>query len=129
MRTWSGMRNIGAKIARLCVFRKGLAGRLWSGIGLGIIFLRKRLDTNLIQTHIIPMRVRRPARQFPTLKHWRAAAGLNTREAGLVLGMSQSTYSRLERGDRTAVGAKAKRIMSVTGVPIEALVGLDEVAR
>ena len=70
-------------------------------------------------------RVRRPARKYENLAAWRRACGLNQREAAAVLGMSQSTYRRLECGLRTAVRDKAKRIMATTGVPIESLVGVN----
>jgi len=66
----------------------------------------------------------RAVRPYPNLATWRAAHGLNTREAAAVLGMSQSRYSRLERGVATAMGPVAKRVMVTTGVPIEILAGV-----
>ena len=70
-------------------------------------------------------RLRRPKREFRNLAEWRDELGLNQREAAAVLGISQTTYGRLERGVVTAVRGKAKRIMATTGVPIESLVGVS----
>lgn len=71
-------------------------------------------------------RVRRPTKRYPSLRAWREDKELNQREAGRVLGISQTTYARLERGDRVAVRGRARRIMATTGVPLEVLVGLAE---
>jgi transcriptional regulator with XRE-family HTH domain len=68
---------------------------------------------------------RRTQRPYPDLAAWRAAQGLNQLEAARLLGVSQTTYSRLERGIRTAVRENAKRIMAATGVPLEVLVGVN----
>lgn len=68
-------------------------------------------------------RVRRGGR-YPNLLVWRLALNLNQREAATLLGVSQSTYGRLERGTIRPVGEDAKHIMSRTGVPLEVLVGV-----
>lgn len=60
---------------------------------------------------------------FPTLRAWRAARRLSQREAADVVGISQTLYSRLERGTVATKGAIAKRLVLVTGVPLETLVG------
>jgi transcriptional regulator with XRE-family HTH domain len=69
-------------------------------------------------------RVVRAVRPYPDLATWRAAHGLNTREAAAVLGMSQSLYSRLERRVTYTKGPTAKRLMVTTGVPLEILAGV-----
>lgn len=61
---------------------------------------------------------------YPSLRVWRLALHLNQREAALLLGVSQSTYGRMERGTMRPVGAEAKHVMSRTGVPLEVLVGV-----
>lgn len=62
-------------------------------------------------------------RSYPDLKTWREAIGLNQRDAATLLGISQTYYSRLERGTQPTTGKRAKVIMTKTGVPIEVLVG------
>lgn len=63
-------------------------------------------------------------RVYPNLTAWRTKLNLNQREAAQLLGMSQSKYSRIERGLHTPVRAIAKRIIAKTGVPLEVLVGV-----
>lgn len=60
---------------------------------------------------------------FPTLRAWRKALRINQREAALLLGLSQSHYSKLERRTHATTGRRAKAITAKTGVPIDALVG------
>lgn len=62
-------------------------------------------------------------RIYPNLLAWRKAHTLTTRAAAEKLGMSQSAYSRLERGVRATKGKQAKDLMLKTGVPLEVLVG------
>jgi transcriptional regulator with XRE-family HTH domain len=62
-------------------------------------------------------------RAYPDLKTWRKAQGINQRDAGKLLGISQTYYSRLERRSLNATGPRAKGIMAKTGVPLEILVG------
>lgn len=62
-------------------------------------------------------------RPYPDLATWRTAKGLNQRQAAEYLGISQTYYSRLERGVQAARGQQAKAIMQKTGVPLEILVG------
>jgi Helix-turn-helix len=66
----------------------------------------------------------RARRTYPDLASWRAALGLSGSSAADVLGISQTQYSRLERGLYAIKGPKAKRLMIITGVPLEKLVGV-----
>lgn len=63
------------------------------------------------------------SRSYPNLLTWRRAQQLNQRDAAAMLGISQTYYSRLERGEQAATGKRAKGIMAKTGVPLEILVG------
>lgn len=63
-------------------------------------------------------------RPYPTLKHWRQAKGLSQREAARLLGVTQSTYSRLENRVRTPRPKHLETIVTTTGVPIEVLMGI-----
>lgn len=63
------------------------------------------------------------SRSYPDLLTWRNAVHLSQREAAHLLGISQTYYSRLERGTQPATGKRAKGIMEKTGVPLEILVG------
>ena len=62
-------------------------------------------------------------RPYPDLATWRAAQGLSQMEAAQLLGMSQGFYSRCERRVQALPGKSAKRVMLVTGVSLEVLVG------
>lgn len=62
-------------------------------------------------------------RPYPDLATWRAAKRWSQRRAAEYLGISQTYYSRLERGVQTARGQQAKALMQKTGVPLEILVG------
>jgi len=62
-------------------------------------------------------------RSYPDLGTWRSAQGLGQRDAARLLGISQTYYGRLERGEQAARGPRAKTIMAKTGVPLEVLVG------
>ena len=64
-----------------------------------------------------------PRGKFPNLLVWRLALNINQRDAATILGISQSKYSRLERGVGVAVRDEAKQIIARTGVPIEVLTG------
>lgn len=66
---------------------------------------------------------RTTSRPYPNLATWRAAQNLSQHDAALRLGISQTYYSRLERGIQAARGSVAKRLMAETGVPLEVLVG------
>lgn len=63
------------------------------------------------------------SRSYPDLATWRAAKGYSQQQAAVLLGISQTFYSRLERRVLSAPGKRAKRIMEQTGVPLEILVG------
>ena len=62
---------------------------------------------------------------FPTLMAWRSAHQLKQSHAAEFLGISQTLYSRLERGTRTIKGPLAKRISEQTRVPLAHLVGAE----
>jgi len=63
------------------------------------------------------------ARTYPTLKSWRAATGMNQREAARFLDISQNYYSRVERGISAPRGPILRRITERAKVPLEVLVG------
>lgn len=65
----------------------------------------------------------RMPRPYPNLYTWRTSNHLNQREAAELLGLTQSTYSRIETGRQPAKGKRARAIMETTGVPLEVLVG------
>jgi transcriptional regulator with XRE-family HTH domain len=76
-------------------------------------------------SHHAKRRRPRPApATFPSFAAWREAHDLNQREAAEVLGFSQSTYSRFERGAAVAKGKEAKRLHVTTGVALEVIVGV-----
>lgn len=58
-------------------------------------------------------------RAYPNLKTWRAANGLNQREAARKLGISQAVYSRAESGIGRPRVRDAVIISERTGVPLE----------
>jgi transcriptional regulator with XRE-family HTH domain len=62
-------------------------------------------------------------RGYADLKAWRDDMELSQAEAAEMLGLSQKSYSRFERGQRFARGPIAKRLVKRTGVPLEVLVG------
>jgi transcriptional regulator with XRE-family HTH domain len=62
-------------------------------------------------------------RTYTNLAAWRNATGLSQMEASRVLGISQTSYSRLERRVVAARGKRARSIWRQTGVPVEVLVG------
>ena len=68
---------------------------------------------------------RRPALpRYPDLLAWRLDHQLTSAEAARVLNVSQTTYSRLERRARAVKGPGARRLMILTGVPLEILTGV-----
>ena len=58
------------------------------------------------------------------LRDWRLSLDISQREAADKLGISLTTYSRLERGVRAVKGEMARFLMDKTGVPIEVLAGV-----
>lgn len=64
-------------------------------------------------------------RPYPNLKTWRDAERIGQREAAAQLGMSQPFYSRLENGLHYPGRKLAKVISERTGVPLEAVLGLE----
>jgi len=61
--------------------------------------------------------------RYRTLKLWREDRGWSQVEAAEYLGMTQSMYSRLERGTHPAWGKRAKVVHEKTGVPVDVLAG------
>lgn len=86
---------------------------------------KRDLTLSLKQTYALTRSVmaQTPSRPYPDLATWRAAQGLSQHAAARKLGISQTYYSRLERGVQAARGPVAKRLMAATGVPLEVLVG------
>ena len=60
---------------------------------------------------------------FDNLLDWREAQRLSQAEAAEVLEISQSLYSKLERGRHFVKGSLAKRLVEKTGVPLAVVVG------
>jgi DNA-binding XRE family transcriptional regulator len=77
-----------------------------------------------------PKRLRRPQShtrtRAKTLKGWRLLHGLNQRDAARYLGLSQTTYGRLEMGTRFPRPGAAKRLMVLTGLSLATLMGIDQ---
>lgn len=63
-------------------------------------------------------------RAYPNLRTWRAANGLNQREAARKLGVSQAHYSRIESGAAPPHVRRAVVISERTGVPLETVLGI-----
>lgn len=59
-----------------------------------------------------------------SLAEWREARGLTLKQAGALLGYSESGYFKLERGMRYPRREDLQHIQQVTGVALEALVGV-----
>jgi len=72
-----------------------------------------------------PARVKRQAQWKPrSLLVWRRTRGINQRTAAEALGMTQAMYSRLERGTTIPKPKLAQRLSVLTGIKLEALLGL-----
>lgn len=65
-------------------------------------------------------------RSYPNLRLWRNDRKWSQQEAAEYLGISQTAYSRLERGVVATSGRRAKVIRDKTGVPLDVLVGAVE---
>lgn len=63
-------------------------------------------------------------REFKSLRQWRDELGLDQDDAALILGLSQSYYSRVERQLMAPNRHLAKRIADKTGVPLEQVLGV-----
>ncbi len=59
-----------------------------------------------------------------SLKAWREGLGLNQRDAASVFGISQSCWSKIELGIRAPRKDLARRLIAVTGVPADILMGI-----
>jgi DNA-binding XRE family transcriptional regulator len=62
-------------------------------------------------------------RSYPDLATWRNDRKWTQQEAADFLGITQSKYSRLERGIGCAWGEEAKVLHERTGVPVAVLAG------
>jgi DNA-binding XRE family transcriptional regulator len=68
-----------------------------------------------------------PTKRRPkSLRAWRTKHRLDQREAARILGISQSTYGRFEAKKRFPRPTVAKRIVIITGLSLEIVLGLDE---
>jgi DNA-binding XRE family transcriptional regulator len=67
---------------------------------------------------------RRKREAFPSLLSWRLFLRLSQRQAADVLGISQSTYARLEAGKAPPRPALGKTISDRTGVAFEVVMGV-----
>lgn len=63
-------------------------------------------------------------RPYPSLFAWRKDNHLSQQEAAQILGVAQTSYSRLERGERFVKRTKVQQFVELTGVPIEVLLGI-----
>lgn len=70
------------------------------------------------------MVIRNRKRPFASLREWRDELGLDQDDAALILGLSQSYYSRVERQLMAPKPKLAKRIADKTGVPLEEVLGV-----
>lgn len=59
--------------------------------------------------------------RFKSLLAWREAHGLNQRDAADHLGITQGAYQKAEVGLVTPRRVALKRIVAITGVPVEVL--------
>jgi len=59
-----------------------------------------------------------------SLKAWRRALRCNQRDAARLLRLTQSHYSKIERGLIAPRPKIAKRLMRKTGVSLEAILGI-----
>lgn len=62
-------------------------------------------------------------RSYPDLATWRNDRRWSQRQAADYLGITQSKYSRLERGAGAVWGEEAKVLHLKTGVPVVVLAG------
>jgi transcriptional regulator with XRE-family HTH domain len=67
-------------------------------------------------------------RSYPSLLAWRQANHLSQRDAAERLGLTQTSYSRAELGQVCPRKDALRRVLAETGVPLEVLVGLTEIA-
>ena len=63
-------------------------------------------------------------KRFSTLKEWRAAHGYSQSQAGALIGVTQAAYGRYEMGRAHPRPAILRRVMKLTGVPVEVLAGV-----
>lgn len=67
---------------------------------------------------------KRKPQPYRSLREWRAAKGLTMAEAAEILGYSKPGYQKLEHGQRHPRPDDLRRILTITGVPIEVLAGV-----
>jgi DNA-binding XRE family transcriptional regulator len=71
-----------------------------------------------------PLSARRRRDAFPSLLSWRLTLRLSQRQAAGVLGISQSTYARIEAGKAPPRPALGKAISDRTGISFEVVMGV-----
>ena len=62
-------------------------------------------------------------RAYPDFASWRHANRWSQAKAAEYLGMTQSHYSKLERGVTAPQRERALEIMRLTGIPLEVVIG------
>lgn len=73
----------------------------------------------------MPKRIQRPKRpRYQSLAAYRKDHGLTQRDAAAMFGMSQSAWHKIETGLRHPRKALLKRLVVMTGVPVEVLTGI-----
>jgi DNA-binding XRE family transcriptional regulator len=60
-----------------------------------------------------------------SLKGWRLRHNLDQREAARIIGVSQSTFARMEALKRYPRPSLAKKMKVITGLSIEVIMGID----
>jgi DNA-binding XRE family transcriptional regulator len=70
-------------------------------------------------------RARTTRTPLKSLKGWRLRHNLDQREAARILGVSQSTFARMEALKRYPRPSLAKKMKVITGLSIEVIMGID----
>jgi DNA-binding XRE family transcriptional regulator len=72
-----------------------------------------------------PRRERTTRTPAKSLKGWRLRHNLDQREAARIIGVSQTTFARMENLKRYPRPSLAKRMKVITGLSIEVIMGID----
>ena len=72
-----------------------------------------------------PKRERTTRTPAKSLKGWRLRHNLDQREAARIIGVSQTTFARMEALKRYPRPSLAKKMRVITGLPIEVIMGID----
>lgn len=70
------------------------------------------------------MHTKQKGRRPQSLLEWRKAHGYTQAQAAALLGISAPGYHTFEHGQRHPRPAALKRIVKITGVPVEVLAGI-----